>query len=511
LLFINISVMKITLTVTLICFRLILLSQYYQNIYRTDNTVAANAISGIDSIVFSSNNTQMQVVQTNGQVQNHSLDQIDSVRFSSANDFYYCVPPALINPLPTTQTTATINFVPVPWAVQSELRYRVVGTDTWIILVLNGSNVFLENLTPGTAYEFQLRTLCDDVPEEYSGWSWIFGFTTLAEGLVQYHNCICIDHFGVVEQDIGGYDYSTFQIDYFGGNGGQFSFTPTPSEGVEGLTAILIDQPDIPLFTDNFEEGNGTLTFQITGIPQSCGVASFQIEAGNISCTVERTVYCPETAFGTMISDIDGNPYFNVQIGNQVWLTPNLSAVHFNNGDEIPNVSSHWGELTSPAWSYYDNNEGYNGLYGKLYNKHVVHDGRNACPVGYHIPDNDEWTQLREFLGGISCAGLKMMATNFWPITSLQYPDMNQIGFTALPGGFRDDYIYDLTQEGIYFESMGYSASWWSTTIEEYIDDYGISYSHPQEWYMSDGSGALFNFNQSDEPTVGLSIRCLKD
>jgi|UPI0004BCAEF6 hypothetical protein len=75
---------------------------------------------------------------------------------------------------------------------------------------------------------------------------------------------------------------ATIVIPYISGNGGTHSGQTIMATGVNGLTATLIG--------GNFNYGTGTLTYRITGTPQSGGIASFAINIGGQTCTVTRSV-----------------------------------------------------------------------------------------------------------------------------------------------------------------------------------------------------------------------------
>jgi hypothetical protein len=71
-------------------------------------------------------------------------------------------------------------------------------------------------------------------------------------------------------------------IPYTGGNGSSYGPLSVNSTGVSGLTAALA--------AGNFNNGNGTLTFTISGTPTSSGTASFAITVGGQTCTFTRSV-----------------------------------------------------------------------------------------------------------------------------------------------------------------------------------------------------------------------------
>lgn len=102
------------------------------------------------------------------------------------------------------------------------------------------------------------------------------------------------------------------------------------------------------------------------------------------------------------ITDADGNNYNIVTIGTQTWMAENLKTTHFNNGDIILNITSDvtWRNPPVPYYGYcwYDNNSANKDIYGAIYNWQTVNT-KALCPAGWHVPTQDDWTVLVDYLG----------------------------------------------------------------------------------------------------------------
>jgi len=210
-----------------------------------------------------------------------------------------------------------------------------------------------------------------------------------------------------------------------------------------------------------------------------------------IGCKKEEELY--------IVRDIDGNKYHTVVIGTQEWMVENLRVTHFNDGSEIPFVADilDWNNLTSWAYCVYDNIIDNSKTYGRLYNFYAVEDPQKLCPAGWHVPTNEDWEELADFLGGKSIAAdkLKEAGTEHWYYAD---PDVtDEFGFAALPGGQRG-----LGSEQGYFD-LRYAANYWSSDVSESFTN--LAYGWVLMINAPDINTSLFN--KSD----GLSVRCVKD
>ena len=182
-----------------------------------------------------------------------------------------------------------------------------------------------------------------------------------------------------------------------------------------------------------------------------------------------------------------------VKIGKQIWMNRNLNTDKFRNGDIITHAKTReeWkiaGREKQPAWCYYDNDPANGEKYGKLYNWYAVTDPRGLAPEGWHIPNYDEWAQLKDHLG--TDAGTKMKSEKGW---FREKNNTNSSGFSALPAGFRD-----LSGDFLGIESFGY---WW-TSSEEFTDFAWAQYMRYNLLYVYTDNGNKEN---------GLSVRCIRD
>jgi len=200
----------------------------------------------------------------------------------------------------------------------------------------------------------------------------------------------------------------TVVINYTGGNGKAFSTTTTNSTSITGLTATLQE--------GTLANGNGTLTYKITGTASTIGTANFAISLGGQTCSIKLTVKDakPTSGYGPNVVDIDGNSYPTVYIGKQIWMAKNLKVTHYNDNTAIPNITdkTKWEEDTLGAYCNFNNNINVDNTYygyGRLYNWYVVNmvanGNKNVCPTGWHVPTMAEWQELINFVGGENVAG----------------------------------------------------------------------------------------------------------
>lgn len=203
-----------------------------------------------------------------------------------------------------------------------------------------------------------------------------------------------------------------------------------------------------------------------------------------------------ELSHGT-VSDIDGNTYRTVIIGEQEWMAENLRTTKYRNGIAIPNIvlKSEWNNITSGASCVYEKalNSPVNvKVYGRLYNFFAVIDENQLAPIGWHVATAADWQKLLDFYGGEYDSGEKLKDKNI---------------FNVIFGGCLVDDFVSLNDAGFY----------WSSTEDDNADHLAYRFSINSGPYFFIVNGIkipypipvvqLLSINKKS----GLSIRCVKD
>lgn len=263
--------------------------------------------------------------------------------------------------------------------------------------------------------------------------------------------------------------------------------------------------------TNNISTSRGPRTVEI-------GTSLFnQLFGSNYSVLRLDTIIPPGCQGQTTVQDTSGNIYQLIGIGNQCWFAENLKTDKFADGSIIDNITNDnlWMSTNIPAWSYYDNNVANGLIYGKLYNNYVVSDSRNVCPTGWHVPTTNEFTEMVSYLYPPWTAGDKLKSLSF-PGYSIFNPGVDSLGippstnfiavpnnlsgFSALPNGYREGYVFvcdTCTTQVDLFLDLNISGSWWSTSPSSYFK---LHYQSPEVTFFNNG-----NIND------GRAIRCVKD
>jgi uncharacterized protein (TIGR02145 family) len=135
----------------------------------------------------------------------------------------------------------------------------------------------------------------------------------------------------------------------------------------------------------------------------------------------------------------------------------------------------------------YDNDPANCEQYGRLYNWSTA---MSACPAGWHLPKDAEWTRLVKYVGGEKTAGKKLKSTSGW----YNYGNgTDAYGFSALPGG--------LGSSGGNFDAAGYYGRWWSATGDN------ASFALYRLMYYDGGNVGRRSYDKS----VLFSVRCVAD
>lgn len=212
------------------------------------------------------------------------------------------------------------------------------------------------------------------------------------------------------------------------------------------------------------------------------------------------TAYGEEQVFTTYltgltgnVTDVDGNNYKWVGIGDEIWMAENLKVTHYPDGNEVRLITDNdeWSRLVrdDEAFCYYNNDAA--SEYGALYTYNAAN---KVCPDGWHLPTDNEWTKLENYLtdrGHRGTSATVLKAKKGWYNSG---NGTDNYGFTALPGSYRHAHTGDFTD----IRKIGY---WWTSTSTDRDGYYRYMY-HDLTRVVRETGGTKSH---------GFSVRCVKN
>jgi uncharacterized protein (TIGR02145 family)/uncharacterized repeat protein (TIGR02543 family) len=222
-------------------------------------------------------------------------------------------------------------------------------------------------------------------------------------------------------------------------------------------------------------------------------LGELNVTNANVTITMDGNKTLTAHFQQTFVDVRDNKTYRKVAIGGQTWMAENLNydvegtesdVCYGGSADNCDKYGRLYDWSTAMGIDASYNSKYWNG-------SDVKHQG--VCPVGWHIPSDDEWSTLVDYVGGWETAGTKLMSRTGWNRYSGVPPGSDVYGFAALPGGSGGS-------DG-YFHSAGYYGFWWSATEG---DD-----------YYARGRLMIYDFEDvgwsNSSKTYLYSVRCVED
>jgi len=248
-----------------------------------------------------------------------------------------------------------------------------------------------------------------------------------------------------------------------------------------------------------FSAAEGTISItdtsnkSISGIYSVTSSVNGNDESIKISNGKFEKVKIESLAYGT-VEDYEKNQYKTLKIGTQTWMVQNLKSLHYSNGDPIKEVYR------------YNGSDSLMNIYGLFYTWPAATNNKNTemtqgvCPVGWHLPSNNEWKILIDELGGENAAGSKLMSMLKWDAPN-GWAD-NGSGFSAPGAGIH----HPVTEYPDFSDRMGTQTFFWSSTFGETTGNLSSAWSVG----LTRGTRSALRspYYRTD---LGFSVRCVKN
>jgi uncharacterized protein (TIGR02145 family) len=284
-----------------------------------------------------------------------------------------------------------------------------------------------------------------------------------------------------------------------GNNLASVSFTAPSSTGGSAITGYTVTSSP-GSFTGTGGSSPITVTGLTNGTTYTFTVIATNAVGSSSSSSASSAVTPVNPCPAATVTDRNNYTYNTVPIGSHCWIQSNLRVITYNNGDTIPlDVSGtttgsasgqSWSGLITGAKTVYQHDNNNLTTYGYLYNWYAATDSRGICPTGWHVPSENDWNTLRDYLGGQSVAGLKMKSSSGWVMGN----GNNDSNFSGLPAGNRSE------NNGSFGSKTFYGWFWSSGQADA---------SNANGRQLDFGSDILTPIGSNKK--TGFSVRCLKD
>jgi len=296
------------------------------------------------------------------------------------------------------------------------------------------------------------------------------------------------------------------------------------------------------LNTSDFSKNNGRYSFEVCNLtPTSVLTVEVRGAPGSyLNVWIDGKKSASRLTF---IDNRDGKIYKSVKIGNQTWMAENLAylpAVYPPEDNSFTDLRYYVYDYQGTDKEQAEQTENYKN-WGVLYNAIAATQG-NVCPDGWHLPSDDEWWILANFIRNdlglpeylfwdgpysaeLRAIGGYMKTINGWLVDPnfgntdvYGYPIIvdDIYGFSGKPAGIIN--CYPLPNNTWFDGATAWFGCWSSTTSswEPYCPIYDPTWDPAwskttyHEWFTCNIIG-YYQIYKTRSATMGNSIRCVKD
>lgn len=260
--------------------------------------------------------------------------------------------------------------------------------------------------------------------------------------------------------------FDTTSVSWYGGNDG--SVAVSVSGGTPPYAYAWANGEEEPVL-GGLMAGTYVITVTDAGDPAIVTVDSVEL--------LQPTFVCGRDS----ITDVDGNKYPTVQIGEQCWLRENLRTRHLPE-DPLTGIDGHFCDGTNcnnALGAHYTWDAAMNGAPSASGDEEV----QGICPCDWHLPTREEWTAFNAYLSINGNGG-----------TGTNVP--NKIRGAGSPSGF--DALY--AGNWGYAAFQGENAVFWTATEQ----------NDERAFYRILNNFPLLGQGNLDKRS-GLSVRCLRN